>query len=380
MPVPGTSQRGIVPGIAFGGLLFAWGDSSTGHLGDGQTATDFSSPIAIGAQNWKQISCGGFAAGSLGNDDGHTLAIRNDGLLFSWGNNSGGGLGDGTQTSRSSPVQIGSSSWRFVSAGGGSSYGIREDWLLFAWGRNANGELGLNDTTSRSSPVQVGSSSWSFVSGGQGAALAIRADGLLFAWGANGSGQLGDGTTTQRNSPVQIGSSSWFRVSVGSGGVVSAGIRVDRLLFTWGNATSGGLANSTTTPNLSSPVQVGASSWSAVAMTVNGGMAIRVDGLLFCWGVGTSGELGDGTAVSKSSPVQVGSSLWQSIAASASRHAVDVDSRLFAWGNSSSGQLGDGAATNRSSPVQVGSSSWASVAGGYTGTFISFFTVGLKLS
>jgi alpha-tubulin suppressor-like RCC1 family protein len=38
--------------------------------------------------------------------------------LFTWGFNGNGQLGDGTNSSRSSPVQIGSSSWTIVQTGG----------------------------------------------------------------------------------------------------------------------------------------------------------------------------------------------------------------------------------------------------------------------
>ena len=36
----------------------------------------------------------------------HSLFLRNDGIVFSWGNNYGGSLGDGTTTVRESPVQV----------------------------------------------------------------------------------------------------------------------------------------------------------------------------------------------------------------------------------------------------------------------------------
>ena len=42
-------------------------------------------------------------------------------------------------------------------------------------------------------------------------------EGSVYCWGDNSSSQLGDGTTTNRSSPVQIGSSSWTAVAAGRG-------------------------------------------------------------------------------------------------------------------------------------------------------------------
>jgi len=83
--------------------------------------------------SWTVISAGGT----------HTAAIRSDGLLFTWGLANLGQLGDGTTVNKSSPVQIGSSSWTAVSvsAGGFHTAAIRSDELLFAWGNNSFGQL-----------------------------------------------------------------------------------------------------------------------------------------------------------------------------------------------------------------------------------------------
>lgn len=378
MPIPGTSQRGIVPGPAFGGPLFAWGDSSAGHLGDGQTATDFSSPIQIGSQNWKKVSSGGSNAGAQ--DEGHTLAIREDGLLFAWGANTSGQLGDGGTTFRSSPVQIGSSRWIDVNAAGAHSLAIREDGLLFTWGQGNVGQLGTGGTSNASSPTQIGSSSWLQVTGARDSSLAIRFDRLLFAWGSNPLGQLGDGSTTQRNSPVQIGASSWRQVSSRANSSTSGGIRVDGLLFTWGNGSLGALGDGTTVGK-SSPVQIGSSSWQSLSVN-DASAAIRLDGLLFTWGQGDSGEGGNGVTTApgtgNSSPVQVGSLSWTYVNARPSMAAIRSDGLLFTWGGNAGGQLGDGTTVGKNSPVQVGSGTWVDVSMGCNSGFTSFFAIGLR--
>ena len=266
----------------------------------GLVQINFSSPVIIGAKEWKQISCGFL----------HTAAIRSDNLLFTWG--LGGYTGDGTGTDRPSPVQIGSSSWTQVSAGRFHTAAIRTDGLLFTWGTNSFGQLGDSTTTFRYSPVQIGSNSWTQVSVGGYHTAAIRTDNLLFTWGRNSYGQLGQNNTINRNSPVQVGSNSWIQVSAGASH--NAAIRSDNLLFTWGRNSFGQLGQNNTI-NRSNPVQVGSNSWTQVSAGGYHTAAIRSNGLLFTWGRNFYGQAGDGSVTSKASPVQIGSNSWLQVSA-----------------------------------------------------------------
>jgi alpha-tubulin suppressor-like RCC1 family protein len=133
------------------------------------------------------------------------MAIKYDGTLWAWGNNSLGQLGLNNRIHRSSPVQIGTSSWSLVSAGDEHTLAIRSDGRLFAWGYNIlGGQLGTGDTVHRSSPTQIGTDSWLQVSAGFLHTLGIESDGSLYAWGYNDSGRLGLNDTTSRFSPVLV--------------------------------------------------------------------------------------------------------------------------------------------------------------------------------
>jgi len=92
--------------------------------------------VQIGTSSWTSIAAG----------TSHSLAVRNDGLLFAWGFGFAGQIGDGTIINRSSPVQIGSSSWTSIATGFVHSLAVRNDSLLFAWGVNSVGTLGNNDS------------------------------------------------------------------------------------------------------------------------------------------------------------------------------------------------------------------------------------------
>ena len=78
-------------------------------------------------------------------------------------------------------------------------------------------------------------------------------------------------------------------------------------LWTWGNAGSGRLGNNTSTPNTSSPVQVGAlTDWASVTFRGGSGLTVKTNGELWTWGYNAKGNVGDGTIINRSSPVQIG--------------------------------------------------------------------------
>ena len=68
---------------------------------------------------------------------GHSLAIRNDGSLWTWGYNAFGELGDGTTTTRSTPVRVPSLSGVTQVAGGRDhSLALRSDRTVWAFGHS----------------------------------------------------------------------------------------------------------------------------------------------------------------------------------------------------------------------------------------------------
>jgi len=148
------------------------------------------------------------------------------GELWMWGANGKGELGDGSTTTRSSPVQVGSGTgWKEVIAGRYLTLAIDENNGLWSWGSGSNGTLGHGNTTDLSTPTQIGSlTNWAQVDSSKNNAsqsLAVKSDGTLWTWGSNAYGALGLGDTTNRSSPVQVGSlTNWkWVISIGYAGM-----------------------------------------------------------------------------------------------------------------------------------------------------------------
>jgi alpha-tubulin suppressor-like RCC1 family protein len=340
------------------GTLWAWGENGYGQLGDGTTASR-SSPSQVGTgTTWASVAAG-YA---------YTLATKNDGTLWAWGSNIWGQLGDGTRNDRWSPSQVGTgTTWSSVAAGYDHALAIKSDGTLWAWGDNYYGQLGDGTTTHKTRPSQVGTdTTWSSVAAGGDHTLALRSDSTLWAWGRNYYGQLGDGTTTDKTSPTQVGTdTNWS--SIAAGGVHTLAIKNEGTLWAWGDNGYGQLADGTWTSK-SSPSQVGTSTaWSSVAAGFRHTLAISSDSTLWAWGDNGYGQLGDGTATNKPRPSQVGTdTTWSSVAAGGGHTiAIKNDGALWAWGDRGYGQLGDGTTASKASPSQVGTgTTWSSVAAG----------------
>lgn len=345
-------------GVAQIPFMYSWGSNGQGQLGS-NNRTYRSSPVQVDNEEWTVISCAGNGV----------AAIKADGTLWTWGYNARGQLGQNDRVTRSSPTQVGSlMDWSSVSATmyAGACVAVRTDGSLWTWGPNPTGQLGQGDETDRSSPTQVGGLlTWAKVSGGTRAGAAIKTDNSLWIWGNNGNGQLGQGTTgVPIKSPVQI-TGSWSSVALGDNG--EHAIRTNGALFAWGFPGQGQLGTNSYV-QFTSPVQIGSLlDWSFVSANGTGlRAALKTDNTLWVWGYnGTNGSLGLGSAGSgtnRSSPTQLGSAEWSQVSASYQMGGIKTNKTLWTWGRNGDGQLGLSDVNPRSSPTQVGSGNWSKIA------------------
>jgi alpha-tubulin suppressor-like RCC1 family protein len=374
-----TNWQEVRAGLAFtlayktNGTLWSWGLNNIGQLGSG-TTTSRSSPVQIGTlTNWSS---------NIGVGYSHSMAVKSDGTIWVWGSNTFGQIGDYSVVSRSSPVQLGTTTdWSKVSGGNASSHAIKTDGSLWSWGYNGTGDLGLGHLISGNStlisiPIQVGGYDpvWKELPTGNMTFFgAIKTNNTLWTWGPNASGQIGDGTVVTRSSPVQIGGAEWS--SFTSGAAAKFAIKTDGTLWAWGLNTTGpgNLGIAPVIPSLSNN-----KTWSSFSVGSSNIMAIGTNGTLWSWGKNDFGQIGDGTVINRSSPVQIGTlTNWASVSASGASPgttmAIKTDGTLWGWGGNSNGQIGDGTVINRSSPVQIGTlTNWASVSAN------QLFTVAVK--
>ena len=288
--------------------LWAWGNGNSGRLGIGNT-TNYSSPVQefCSDTTWCMVS-----GGCL-----NSAGLKTDGTAWVWGYNFYGQIGNNSTASSTSPKQEAklATDWCVISNSGClHTVAVKTSGQLWGWGYNANKQLGDGTTTSRRTPVQEATSAtdWCTVSAGSLHTVAVKTTGTLYGWGLNGGGQAGDGTAVAPSTPVQdiSGSTSWCMASAGH--LHSVGIKTDGTVWGWGTNDFYNVGDATTV-NRSSPVQeiTSSTTW----CTVNAGRVysggIKTDGTLWSWGWGSCGRLGVGTTSNHSSPVQEISSSTQ---------------------------------------------------------------------
>jgi alpha-tubulin suppressor-like RCC1 family protein len=304
-------------GIASTGILYAWGYNGRGQLGDG-TITSRLSPVTVvgGITNWSKVAIGST----------HSIGITTAGTAYTWGSNVNGQLGDNTTSSRLSPVTVvgGITTWSQISAGRSHNLGLTIAGVLYGWGYNSIGQLGDGTITGRSSPriVVGGFTNWSTIAANEGAggsvhhSLGLRASGILYGWGYNRYGQLGDNTTTSsRSSPVTVvgGITTWSQIQAGR--AHSLGLTSTGIVYSWGRNSTGELGDGTITSRRSPVTVVGGINWSKIATGSYFNIALATSGVLYAWGSGGQGQLGDNTTSNRSSPVTVvgGFTTWTQI-------------------------------------------------------------------
>jgi alpha-tubulin suppressor-like RCC1 family protein len=359
-----------------GDQLWTWGIGSYGQQGT-NNISNRSTPVTTfaGGTNWKQVTSG--------ND--HTVAIKTDGTLWTWGRGSYGRLGNNATTNRSTPVTTfaGGTNWKQVSSGISHTAAIKTDGTLWSWGYSGDGRVGNGVGTlgaSVSTPITTfaGGTNWKQVSAGSFHTAAIKTDGTLWTWGSGNNGTLGNASITSRSTPVTTfaGGTNWKQVSSGSS--YTAAIKTDGTLWTWGIGNNGQLGTNDTI-NRSTPVTTfaGGTNWKQLSAGYDFIAAIKTDGTLWTWGIGNNGQLGTNDTINRSTPVTTfaGGSSWKQVSAkgtSLRRHtaAVKTDGTLWTWGNGNNGQLGTNDTINRSTPVTTfaGGSSWKQVSSGNSHT------------
>ncbi|MES1207680.1 MAG: hypothetical protein ABUS79_17215 [Pseudomonadota bacterium] len=335
------------------GTLWCWGSNSSGQLGDG-TMMDRSAPV--------QVLSLGTSVTRVSAGENFTCARTSNGTLWCWGDNGKGQVGDGTNTSRSTPVQVsGLGATVDVSAGGDHACAIQSGGTLWCWGDNTQGQIGDGTNTARPAPVQVTSlgSSVLQVSAGEFHTCALKTDHTLWCWGYNQYGQVGDGTMMARNVPVQVqvASTSFAQVSLGTYFTCARG--TDGTLWCFGYNGAMAIGVGSTSMSISTPVQVTTLNTDVLQVTTgdNHVCVRRSDFSVWCWGWNIDGQVGDGTMTTQPFPVPataLNSSATDIDAGAFHTCARKPDGTIWCWGYNFFGMLGNGTTGNFSlTGVQV---------------------------
>ena len=236
-----------------------------------------SSPLTLTAAR----ATGPYAAVDAGG--GHSCALRTDGAIVCWGNNSDG------------QAEAPSGRYSAVASGSEHSCGLRTDGTITCWGMNVGGQV--DAPAGRYSAVTAGGQ---FSSSRGGHSCGLRTDRTITCWGYNHVGRT--------DAPAgRYG-------AVSAGGDHSCAMRTDGTIACWGNSGSG---------QLDAP----AGRYSAVTSGNGHSCGLRTDGTITCWGFNWGGQADAPSG--RYSAITAG---WHHSC------ALRTDGTISCWGSNWSGQ------------------------------------------
>jgi uncharacterized protein YjdB len=159
---------------------------------------------------------------SLSGGANHTCVRTSEGAAQCFGYNNYGQLGDGTTTTRSTPVAVTglSSGVVSVSSGAWHSCALMTNGSVKCWGRGDWGNLGQGSTASSYTPVDVAglNATATKVVTTQYSTCVLTSVGGVKCWGYGTWGLLGNGASSNSNVPVNVSGMSSGVISLVAGG------------------------------------------------------------------------------------------------------------------------------------------------------------------
>ncbi len=276
-----------------------------------------------------------------------TFILKDDGTVWSCGDNYQGRLGDGVHPEGASGQRLVNvniiemrcvpgptllDDCRKVVAGDGGM-ALRNDGTVWTWGGNRAGIRGY-ETADNFTPAPVpGMTEVMDITASSDNCFAINEDGTVWAWGSNYRGCLGDGTNVTRLAPVQVQGLPGDIVEISASSVHTLALDSSGHVWAWGCNREGELGDGTTNDSYV-PKQVPIDHVVSIQAYRLSSVALKDDGTVWTWGDNTLGYLGDGTNVEyRSTPTRV-VGLTDVIAISAGRNvlALKSDGTVWSWG------------------------------------------------
>ena len=363
-----TAGDATTYGIRSDGSLWSWGWNEKGQSGNGVSERTATPTLADGNRVWKK-TVGGKAYGFF---------LAEDGSLWAAGTATNGVQGTNDGVDHKVLTRIGTDNdWADMACSrfwGYSAFAIKTNGTLWSWGENSAGQLGIGNTQAQTLPVQVGTETdWTQGAAGVSSGLALKTDGSLWGWGLNMNGEL-FGYEGRQSSPVRLGSETdWEKVLVIE--FRAYAVKKDGTLWAWGDnsrnllgfntpteeesTSEGNPVEVVTEPQITKPTQVTAVEGEVLA--VSGcentlSVATGTDGIIekvWMFGSNADGALGDGKGLgngNKDIPfatVPVNPSLKSSLKftsmSSGQNYTMMLtdDGDIWGWGCNRGGQLGD---------------------------------------
>jgi hypothetical protein len=284
-------------GLATNNMVWAWGLNEYGQVGNG-TTNDTTAPVQVSAIT-------GVMAIAAGQE--HTVALKTNGTVWSWGYNNYHQLGTGcTGNSTNLPIQVNAiANVTAIAASGNHTVALKSDGTAWVWGDNSQGELGIGYHGSNTNlPVQMhGLTNVKAIAAGYNQTHVVKTDGTVWGCGYNQYGALGNGTGISTNLPVQASITSVTAIAAGHSHTLA--LKADGTVWAWGFGNYGALGHRNWANSLVPVQAVDLTNVIAIAAGEYYSVALKADGTVWAWGENAHGHLGIGSLNSTNLPTQV---------------------------------------------------------------------------
>ena len=304
------------------GVLYTWGQNNYGQLGDG-TTTDRSEPKPVpGITSAKSVACGWR----------NTYVLCEDGLVYSFGE----GFIGRDYGENAIPVSIKElSDIIAIDTNSYENIALKSDGTVYDWGTNSR--RGIHELPERVEELEDIVS----VAVGNSYYLAVDKNGEVWAWGSNKYLNLNTGNTEPSiYLPSKVQDINNVKSSCGDGNEI-LGLHYDGNVTRWGDYKQEVIIDSKDVVSIHS----GDAHF----------LAVKKDGTVFSWGINMHGELGNRTAEDQYEP-RIIEGLSGVIAADGGTDfsmVLKEDGTVWAWGKNDYGQLGIGNTENQLEPRQI---------------------------
>jgi len=210
----------------------------------------------------------------------------------------------------------------WVGSGMAHSCALKKNGSVWCWGENTHGVLGNGSENNIEFPIAVqnvdGSLFMDIISLGVGRTnnCAVKKNGTLWCWGSNSSGQIGDGSKERKPNPVMVRNENWIAFAnvsqVAVGDDFACSLKKNGTVWCWGSNLFGQLGTGLFLdhrfhPSMVNEILGGAPFGKVKEILVSSHSicALKNDKSVWCWGDNHLGQLHDGTYRNQSSPVKI---------------------------------------------------------------------------
>lgn len=332
------------------GVVFCWGYNSYGQIGNGQTTPQPVPTLVVNLSNAVSVTPG----------YEHTCVLTSYGGVKCWGRNSMGQLGDGSNVSRHEPSTVWSMSSGIsqVYARAHHTCAITNTRIAKCWGWNNQGQLGIGNSDNQNTPIDVSNLDRNIIqiSLGDYHTCALTSSGEVKCWGRNEVGELGNGNFNASTIPVNVIGLENNVIQIATGVHHTCALISTGNVKCWGSNDHKQLGTSAVSFSATPVEVVGLTGVTALTAGVQHTCALLNDGSVKCWGANYRGQLGlDDWYSERATPVTVSglSGLTVDIKAGGYHNcALNNIGKVMCWGWNSWGQLGNGT-FYAGSPVDV---------------------------